>query len=266
MAFTGVGSTMLGAFLPGLLVHWQIHDHQGGMLVASLFLGSFAGTLSISEHLDRCLRRGSFAATLGCIGFAWATHLAHGFVPCLFALLIMGFGMGQLMSSLNLLVGAAPAATRAHQLANLSAAWCVGAMLSPCLSTVLLKSVSAPLRLGLFAPMFLLPVWALPDNQFAPSHPSRIDWAALFSDGVVLGPIVFLIYGGIEASLSAWMPAFATRYSGGPLAATQWILSLFWFGLILGRISIAALSLSRGRAGCCALLSSLRSYVWCGCF
>src|SRR5579859_3857293 len=58
MAFTGVGSTMLGPLLPHLLPFWRIHDHEGGMLVASLFLGSFSGTLAMSERLERCLRRG----------------------------------------------------------------------------------------------------------------------------------------------------------------------------------------------------------------
>lgn len=71
MAFTGVGSTMLGAFLPGLLVHWQIHDHQGGMLVASLFLGSFAGTLSISEHLDVACGEAPSPQR-------WAASVSHG--------------------------------------------------------------------------------------------------------------------------------------------------------------------------------------------
>jgi fucose permease len=51
--------------------------------------------------------------------------------------------------------------------------------------------------------------------------------------------LAFLIYGGIEASIGAWVPVFATRYSAGPLAATQWILSLFWIGLIVGRVLMA---------------------------
>ncbi len=243
MALTGVGSTMLGPLLPRLLVHWQIHDREGGMLVASLFLGSFCGTLAMTESLHRSLRRGAWAATLGCLAFAWTTQFVHGVAPAIVALLFMGFGMGQLMSSLNLLVGSTSLTIRARRLANLSAAWCAGAVLSPCLSTVLLKSVSPSLRLGLFAPLFLLPLVALPTDPAASSSTRvRVDWPSLFSKGAALCTTIFLIYGGIEASISAWMPAFATRYSGGPLAATQWILSLFWLGLIAGRILTAALT------------------------
>ena len=55
----------------------------------------------------------------------------------------------------------------------------------------------------------------------------------------MLCTLAFLVYGGIEASIGAWVPVFATRYTAGPLAAAQWILSLFWFGLIVGRLFMA---------------------------
>jgi MFS transporter, FHS family, glucose/mannose:H+ symporter len=263
MAFTGIGSTMLGPFLPRLLVLWRLQDRQAGMLVASLFLGSFSGTLAMSDSLDRCLRRGSCTATLGCFGFAWATHSDHGFVPSLAALPVFGFGMGQLMSSLNLLVGAAPAATRARELAGLSAAWCVGAVVSPCLSTVLLRDVSPSFRLALFSPLFLLPLIALPTDQAEPSQ-FRLQGLVPFSNDALICTLLFLIYGGIEASISAWMPAFTTRYSGGSLIAAQWILSLFWCGLIVGRTLIAALVTPHTEALLprAAILLSVACLVW----
>jgi FHS family glucose/mannose:H+ symporter-like MFS transporter len=242
MAVTGIGSTMLGPLLPHLLAYWHIDDHQGGMLVASLFLGSFSGTLAISDPLDRCLRRGAICATSGCLGFAWATHLPTGFQTALIALLVLGFGMGQLMSSVNLLAGAAPDEMRSRQLANLGAAWCAGAVLSPSLSTVLVQSISPSLRLALFAPLFLLPLIARPSHYSAPAPlPPRIQGSAWIANGALLCTLIFLVYGGIEASISAWMPAFATRQSTSHAAAAQWTLSLFWLGLIVGRTLVAAL-------------------------
>ncbi|HEY4379422.1 MAG TPA: MFS transporter [Acidobacteriaceae bacterium] len=245
MAFTGVGSTMLGPFLPHLLAYWRIHDHEGGMLVASLFLGSFLGTLAMSERLGDCLNRGAWAACLGCLGFAGATQFVRGFVPGLAALSVMGFGMGQLMSSLNLLVGTAPTATRTRELANLSAAWCTGAVVSPCLSTVMVTAASPSLRLALFAPLFLLPLpaaaaWSSLDVQTPCNSGSRVSWTTRIPRGAILCALIFLVYGGVETSISAWLPAFVVRYSGGPLAGAQWILSLFWLGLIAGRMATAA--------------------------
>lgn len=243
MAFSGVGSTMLGPLLPHLLAQWHLHDHQGGMLVACLFLGSFSGTLSLSRRLDYSLRRGAWITTAGCLVLGLSTFFAQGFVVGLVSLLVMGFGMGQLMSSINLLVGAAPVSIRSRALAHVSAAWCVGAVLSPVLSTVLVHSLSPSMRLTLFAPVFLLPLLAGPLQPRESATPTRaLGWRAYVSGGALIFILILLVYGGIEASISAWIPAFAHRYSGSPLSVAQWLLSLFWIGLIAGRVGTAAIS------------------------
>ena len=161
---------MLGPFLPHLLVQWLLRDHQVGMLVASLFLGSLSGTLLLSDRLESSLRRGALAAAAGCGLFAWCIHLDHGFATGLLALLLLGFGMGQLMSSINLLVGAMPADVRTRGLANLGAAWCVGAIVSPIVSTVMFPQISPALRLGMLATLFLLPLIATPDGLASAVH------------------------------------------------------------------------------------------------
>jgi fucose permease len=242
MGFAGVGSTLLGPLLPYLYGQWHLHDHQAGMLAGCLFFGSFSGTLAMSEQLQQGLRRGACLATLGCLLFAWSTYVAYGFEAGMLGLVLMGFGLGQLMSSLNLLVGAAPVSIRVRQLAELSAAWCIGAVLSPCLSTVLVARMSASARLGLFAPLYLLPLFISPAETHAAARPlshQPAGWSTLFSVDAMLCTIAFLIYGGIEASISAWVPVFATRYTAGPLVAAQWVVSIFWFGLIVGRLLMA---------------------------
>jgi MFS transporter, FHS family, glucose/mannose:H+ symporter len=243
MAFTGVGSTMLGPFMPQLLAKWRLHDHQGGMLVACLFLGSFSGTLLLSNRLDRSLRWGAWAAAVGCAGLGVSTYFGSGFVGGLTCLLVMGFGMGQLMSSINLLVGAAPAPIRSSALANLGAAWCIGAVLSPALSTVVVRAVSSSTRVLLFAPLFLLPLVCLPDFVGDSKSPqNKVGLKDYLSSGVVVCALTFLVYGGIEASISAWITVFATRYSVSPMAIAQGILSLFWAGLIVGRLLTAMIA------------------------
>lgn len=263
MAFTGVGSAMLGPFLPRLLVLWPIQDRQAGMLVASLFLGSFSGTMFMPRQLERSLRRGALTACVGCLGFAAAVHFRHGFAAALASLLLMGFGMGQLMSSINLLVGATPPGQRVRQLALLGAAWCAGAVLSPSVSTVLLRGISPSLRLGVLSFLYLLPLCG-PGGLALPPQEITIERSGekrgLLANGALLCTLMFLIYGGIEASISAWTPLFATRYADGPVAASQWILSLFWSGLIVGRMILGAFSrpgtesLVYGTAGASMLL------------
>lgn len=238
MAFTGIGSAMLGSFLPQLLIEWRITDQQAGMLVAALFLGSFAGTLTMAQELGRCVRRGSWAAAIGCAGFAITTEFSRAFPFAVLALLVMGFGLGQLMSSINLLVGKTPAENRSSALAMVGAFWCAGAVLSPSVSTVLVKGFTPGSRLLVLAILFLLPLTGLSRaDTVTCAVAAEIDGRS--SLGAFSFASMFLIYGGIEASASAWIPLFATRYAAGQIATSQWLLSLFWSGLIAGRLLLS---------------------------
>ena len=239
--FTGAGCTFLGPVLPALNANWHLHDRQAGLLVSCLFFGSFSGTLLLSSKLRRTLLVGSWAACLGLLLFAGCLARDPGVAATAASLALMGFGLGQLMSSINLLTGSAEGSKRAAALAGIAAAFCVGAILSPVLTTVLIRSVPMAVRLALFAPLFLLPAfWSrgreLPGLRKAAAevvplgrglrtwHPA---WSCIAA---------FLAYGGVEACIGNWMPLFATRYQLGVLGRAQWIASLFWLGLSSGRI------------------------------
>jgi len=160
MALAGVGSTFLGPFLLCVSPIWHLHDRQTGLLLSSLFLGSFMGTMLLAKVLRRTLWLGAAMATAGLLLLSFAAHIGAGYSIGLIALLVMGFGLGQLMSSINLLVGTAVPAERSRDLANIGTAWCIGAILSPLLTTVLVHDVSFATRLALFAPAYLFPVIA----------------------------------------------------------------------------------------------------------
>jgi len=243
-SFTGAGTAFFGPFLPHLSSVWHLLDKQVGLLIACFFLGSFLGTLLLSRNLRRTLTIGSWTACFGFLTFAQSTHLDSGFRAALPAAAVMGFGLGQLMSSINLLVGNGPESERSKSLAALSAAWCAGAILSPVLTTVWLVGIDPSIRLSVLALLFLFPiVWArgrsiLVQASFAERE--QVSEQPPFGIGAMrlacLCTAAFLIYGGIEASVANWMPLYALRYSSMTLGAAQWIVSLFWFGLISGRM------------------------------
>ena len=249
MSLTGVGCTFMGPLLPFVAALWHLHDKQSGTLLFCLFLGSFSGTILLGRNLERTLRIGALAATIGLLGFALAAKTASGFAGGATALVAMGFGLGQLMSSINLLVGAIPVPFRSRALANLGSAWCIGAVLSPLLTTVLVSGVSPASRLAFFAPAFLLPViasWgrALPCSKDTlepgPVVPARLQRL------IPLWVAIFLVYGGVEANVAGWMSMFALRYQISGTASAQWLVSLFWSGLIAGRLLMAAVVVRMG--------------------
>jgi MFS transporter, FHS family, glucose/mannose:H+ symporter len=201
----------------------------------------------LSRNLRRTLRIGATSATIGLIIFAISAKSTSGFAVGVCSLVIVGFGLGQLMSSINLLVGTTPVPFRSRALANLGSAWCVGAVLSPVLTTVLISRAPPTSRLAFFAPVFLLPVIAsvnrdLPRSEDVPE--SRHIASGRLASGrfkrlVPFWIAIFLVYGGIEASVSGWMSMFALRYEVSSTGYAQWLASVFWLGLIVGRLLVA---------------------------
>jgi hypothetical protein len=268
MALAGVGSTFLGTLLPSLSADWHLQDRQAGVLLSSLFAGTFTGTILLGADLVRALRRGSIAAlALGL--FAYTMRMSDGFLFGACALGVFGFGLGQIMSSINLLVGAARVAVRASALAKLGAAWCGGAVLSPAVTTTMLREISPAMRLGVLALCYLLPIVALtgrciPEREAAGAGNSSgiLSSAAFFWVGL------FLIYGGVEDSLAGWMPTLAMRYHAGgtsrSFGSAEWILSVFWLGLIAGRLIMAKISrvLTEASLFQVSVLGSSACVVW----
>ena len=243
--FAGAGSTFLGPFLPRLATSWRLLDHQAGFLVSSLFLGSFTGTLLLSPKLRRTVFVGSLSACIGLLLFAVCVERNLGILVAVASITVMGFGLGQLMSSINLLVGSAEGGRRARRLAWIAAAFCLGAILSPVLTTVVIRGLSVSARLALFAPLFLLPLlWASRRELSDPrssveTHTQGLGPQAWHTAWRCI--VLFLIYGGVEASVVSWMPMVAARYQLGTLGKAQWITSIFWMSLSASRMVMALL-------------------------
>ena len=214
-----------------------MRDNQAGLLAAFLFLGSFFGTILLAKQVERSTRLGSLAAFLGLLLFGFSSSMQSGFRAGAAGIAVAGFGLGQLMSSINLLAGREPSQGRSALLARLGAAWCVGALLSPLLTTVMITSFPASLRVTGLSLVFLLPLLG---------HRQRLTMTSAENAGVpgfandrfrvvVLCTLAFLLYGGVEACIGGWLPLYAVRYGATGLRSAQLITSSFWLGLILSR-------------------------------
>lgn len=230
--------------MPSLLMTWQLHDWQTGSLISCLFVGSFSGTMMLSGNLGRTLKIGASTASVGAFLFALMAHRATGFPLGAIALVLFGYGLGQLMSSINLIVGSAPAEVRSQYLAKIGVAWCSGAVFSPLLTTVLFVRLNPAVRVGLFALVYLLPLIFL-NGRSLPVYEkdSGCEVCTNRTDSqrklALLCIAAFLIYGGIESNIGGWMSLFALRYRMSTIGAAQWAMSFFWGGLIAGRLLTA---------------------------
>ncbi len=235
---TGLGTALLGPILPLLTRQWHLSDSQAGLLLMAQFCGSFSGGVSVSRHLRRSLGVGLGAAGVGIFGFALAPGLA---LACL-ALLLAGFGLGQVITSVNILAGRRYTEHRASALALLNFSWSLGAVLSPLLAALLTPHFALRSLLGCFAAGFLLTLGLFAwERSGAPAAEQvRHEQIETATRGLTrqvffyFGLLLFL-YGGLETCLSGWLTTFALRYGDRNLLLSEYTTTLLWIALTAGR-------------------------------
>ena len=233
----GLGTMLLGPILPLLSQQWHLRDSQSGLLLLAQFCGATIGGVTVSSKLSRDLLIGLAAAFLGFVGFAFAPGLA---LACA-ALLLVGFGVGRIIATVNILAGARYTANRGSALSRLNFSWSFGALLSPLLAAWLVPHLALRSLIGTFAALFALCAIALAIQ--------RLRSAALESTATQptalsqpLPPRFFLyfaallfVYGGLETCLSGWLTTYALRYGQTSFVLSEYTLVLLLCGLTAGR-------------------------------
>lgn len=240
----GMGVVILGPLLPRLGHMWMLSDPQRGALLAAQFLGNSLGTILVRSRGRTAIVTGSLYSWIGMSAIALLLTVSSDtkeieFFACL-SLFVFGFGLGQVITTLNLSVGE-QARGRTGRLSFGNALWSVGAIVSPLLLAFSLRSASPVRFLLWFAGAFLL--FALTfeisaarfiadaRNAAPPLAPaSRVPTVT-----VLMFASLLLLYGGAETSFSGWLTTFAVRAASAGETASAFCTSAFWFGVAGGR-------------------------------
>jgi MFS transporter, FHS family, glucose/mannose:H+ symporter len=251
LMLAGLGTALLGPILPVLARQWEMNDSQSGLLMTAKFCGAFLGGVTVSRKLRQSLLVGLVAGTLGFGGFAVAPGMSVGCV-CLF---VGGFGLGQIITSVNILAGRRFTEHRGSALAMLNFSFSLGAMLSALLSAWLLPRFALRGLLECFAGLFLLGgVSLLVQIRGDGSSPEEFQEAAVEgAPRIGLSGRMYLyfagllvLYGGLETCLSGWLTTFALRYGDKTLAVSEYTTLLLWMSLTVGRAGASAVMLRVG--------------------
>jgi fucose permease len=292
---TGIGTALVGPLLPLLAMHWHMQDARSGLLITGQFIGAFFGGVTVLRNLRRSLLIGSTAAAVGLGLFAYAPSTADGVAPACAALCIAGYGIGQLITVINLIAGERHTTNRGSALSLLNFSWSFGAILSPLLVAWLAPVIGVPALLSVLAAAFFII-----DITFAAeflSQPAPVAVQAAISQaadpGITLRVFFYfaallVLYGGLETCMGAWLTTYAQRYGNHGLAISAYITVIFWASLTGGRalaswllllvpekmllrISLAiavaataalAVAHSAGAIAACALLIGLNLAPW----
>ena len=251
LVLAGLGTALLGPILPVLARQWGMLDSQSGLLMMAKFCGAFLGGVTVSGKLRRSLLAGMMAGTAGFGGFAVAPSMGVGCV-CLF---VGGFGLGQIITSVNILAGRRFTAHRGSALAMLNFSFSLGAMLSALLAAWLLPRFALRGLLEGFAMLFAIGVIALiaqmrgnaqSAEEFDRASVEAEPQVGLSGRAYLYFAALLVLYGGLETCLSGWLTTFALRYGDKTLAVSEYTTLLLWMSLTVGRVGASAVMLRVG--------------------
>ncbi len=240
MLLSGFGTVFLGPVLPALAASALASDSGSGLFFTAQFIGAFFGGVTTSRRLWRSLIRGSAAAAFGFFLLALCVRRQAPAPWDAAALLPLGFGVGQMLTSLNLLASRRFAAHRGAGLSLVNFSWSLGAVLAPFVLGTLLLSFSLGTLLGSVAVLFALALGTALWNGRSSWSSDGAPSAAAAGTRLPLKSFVYfasllLLYGGVETSLSGWITTFGTRYGSGALRSSALGATALWIGITAGR-------------------------------
>ncbi len=250
MLLTGFGTVFLGPILPALAAAAHTSDSGSGLLFAAQFLGSLLGGSTTNARLWFCVLRGYAAALLGFTLLAFCAGARATPVLLALALFPLGFGVGQTLTAINLVVSRRFAGRRGSALNLLNLSWSLGAVAAPfALGQMVGRFSTQPVLLAV-ALLFAVGLALCWGNRDRARREQERYSAASASGGAALPWPVFayfatllLIYGGVETSISGWLTTFETRYGGGALSRSTWSTAVLWLGIAAGRAAVSLLLL-----------------------
>lgn len=249
----GCNDGTLGVLIPAMRSFY----HIDAVTISWLFLASALGYLTASFNNGLLMAKlGERRFLLLGLGIFCLGALLYSLTPPLVFFLctgtIVGFGVGMIDAGLNTYIASLP--NNGKLLNYLHAFFGVGALLGPLVASGLLAQglgwrATYMVWLAL-ALLILAGLWFAfrrheqPDQQSTQEteqQGSNLLFAALRLRGVWLAAFFLLFYVGTEVGLGNWGYSFLTIARSGPSLFSAWIISGYWCGLTLGRLTLANL-------------------------
>jgi fucose permease len=244
----GGSLTIVGAVLPRIFIDFGWSYIDAGLILAGGSIGSFTAAFAAGRLFRYLGGKLSVLIGLGLIGLGLLLFGASRSVAVnLLLYLGMGIGQGFLEVSVNwaLVKMSKPGDGRAMNLVH--GAFAIGAVAGPlALGAIMTTDIPWTLTFRggalLFGLMFLAAL-ALPFGLLGRDEGSSTHHMKGLSRSPVywLGFAVLLFYVGAELGISNWTAEFFVRVFGVSAATGAIVVSLFWAGLLAGRLAFPLL-------------------------
>jgi FHS family glucose/mannose:H+ symporter-like MFS transporter len=242
----GVVLTTLGAVLPSVMERFGIDKASAGGLLFLMTFGILAGALVFGPVVDRHGYKAIVVTATALIAVALeGVAFAPSMIWLRVSVFLTGFGGGIINGSANALVSDISGEERGPRLNFLAVFFGVGAAGVPFLLAILTGRFSEVTLLAGAGGVVLLPLVMIAMTRFPPSKHAQgfpiVAAGRLLRDPLTLlmGVMLFL-QSGMEITVGGWTSTFAKEELAVSERSGLLLLSLYWTGMMLGRVVIAA--------------------------
>src|SRR6266699_632933 len=252
----GANDGALGVLIPSMRMHYGVDKATISLLflfqTVGYLIAAFNSGLLVEKLGNRRFLVLGVASFLLGVG---ALSLMPSFVIVLIMMLPLGFGVAIIDDGLNAYIAAMP--RNAALLNYLHAFYGIGALLGPLIASTILAirwgwnsvyivwiGMSLVLLIGFQLVFREQNISQREDTAIRPK--SNVLVAALSVPMVWIAALFMLIYVGAEVSVGSWTYSFLTEERHAPILLAGWMVSGYWIGLTLGRLTLARVTLRIG--------------------
>jgi fucose permease len=251
----GANDGALGVLIPSMRLHYGVDKATIGLLFLFQTIGyliaAFNSGLLVEKLGNRRFLLLGVASFLLGVG---ALSLMPSYIIVLIMMLPLGFGIAIIDAGLNTYIASMP--RNAALLNYLHAFYGTGALLGPVIASAILVmrwgwnsvylvwiGMSLVLLVG-FKLAFKAQIISPPEGITRPKNNVLV--ATLRVPVVWIVAVFMLIYVGAEVSVGSWSYSFLTEGRHVPILLAGWMVSGYWIGLTLGRLTLARVALHIG--------------------
>ena len=248
--FIGIGMTIIGATLPKILAEFSWSYTAAGAVIAAGALGDFVSSFTCGVLLERIGPKavvvgGIVLQTLALAFFAATPSVLLNFILNL----LIGFGQGGIEVTINYSVARMQKRGESHLMSIMHSAFSIGAVVGPVVIGLIIRS-GLPWQLiyrGVAGISVLVggTMLALPFGRIGVTRGEAASEAGSGSPArlpmfYVAAAILFL-YVGLEFGSSKWVGEYFVTVLGSQASVGAFMVSVFWTGLLVGRLGIPLL-------------------------
>lgn len=251
MSLYGVSIVMIGTLVPELLQYFEVSLSEIGFLMTIQCFGGILALFLGSRFAEKVKKSLIIPIAFGALGLGLLTvGYSPSFIVLQSAFFITGFFIRITDIFLNAFVGQMHQEESGIYLNRLHMFFSIGAFTGPLYSGMLIKldfhwqqiySIIGILFVvsALLGYWFILPMGRIQKTQ-KPQNRIPLNFLEIIQDPKIwiLG-VTLLFYSFHQLSVTVWLPYYMEDSLGASKETANLAISLFWFGIILGRLFVS---------------------------